>query len=338
MARLPDDYAIVVGIQHYPEYRSLQGPVADARMFARWLREDPFGGGLPMVNCKLILSSPEKPPVPVKYQIDKAVGQIRAASNAGARRFYFYFSGHGMGTNELDLALCMASWSRNTARAALSSSGYINLFLALGNFQEVVFLLDCCRVREIAVKGQDPDDSVVKPAGSTGAVNSWTAYATEFGTPAFEKKLAEEESQALPPGPRGHFTEALMEALCGGATGPVRGVTAERLESHLKKRTTEIARDHGHDQNARVRPDLRAGANLVFGDYPAESNVVVQFFPPRPAHVVLFGPHGEEIQAGTADSGPWPLNLEAGNYCLKEGATEKFFSVNGGSEVKHVEF
>ena len=31
------DFAMVVGIQHYPEYRALTGPVADAQAFAHWL-------------------------------------------------------------------------------------------------------------------------------------------------------------------------------------------------------------------------------------------------------------------------------------------------------------
>jgi hypothetical protein len=332
------DFALVVGIQHYPEYRHLTGSVADAQAFADWLTVDSNGGGLPKANCELIVSGPGPPPVPVKTQIDDAIGRIQDASAAGARRFYFYFSGHGMGTDALDLALCLATWHRKRAFAALSYTEYFNFFLALGSFQEVVFLLDCCRVREIAVGGLRPEVSVIRQSGTTGAVSTFTAFAAEIGNAAYEAKLAEEEAQGQQPGPRGHFTEALMEALRGGAASPGRGVTAQRLEEHLKKRTTEIAARHKHSQVARVRPDLRPGVNIIFGDYPPISNVIIEFVPARPVPVVLFGPLSEKIKSGTADTGPWELNLTAGNYCLQENGNEHFFRVGGGPEMVYERF
>ena len=131
-----------------------------------------------------------------------------------------------------------------------------------------------------------------------------------------------------------------MEALRGGAAGPspASGVTAQRLDDHLQMRTPEIARSHGHDQTARVERNLKAGVNLIFGDYPAESNVIIAFVPPRPVPVILFGPRGEQIKAGMANTGPWPLNLTAGTYWLQEGLNQRDFRVGGVTGVQHVEF
>jgi hypothetical protein len=169
-------------------------------------------------------------------------------------------------------------------------------------------------------------------------VSTFTAFAAEIGNAAYEANLAEEEATGQQPGPRGHFTKALMEALRGGAAGPGRGVTAQRLEDHLKKRTVEIAAQHDHKQEARVRPDLGRGVNMIFGDYPPTSNVIIEFVPPRPAPMTLFDPFSEKIKSGTGDSGPWQLNLTAGIYCLQEGVNEKFFRVSGGTQVVHERF
>ena len=338
MAAQPDDYAIVVGIQHYPEYRALQGSAADAKAFAHWLSKDPFGGGLPEDNCKLIVSGPDPPPVPVKAQVDDAVGEIMKASAKGARRFYFYFSGHGMSDDDLDLALCLANWSSSRRSAAMSYTGYFKFFIKLGNFKEVVFLLDCCRVREISVHGADPEHNVVKTSKAAGGVSTLTAFAAEAGDPAYEAKLAELEAQGRHSTAYGHFTEALLEALRGGAAGPQNGVTSQRLEEYVKKRTAEIAEKHEHRQDARVIPNIKYGVNMIFGDYPAASEVVIEFEPPRAAPVTLFGPRAEEIKSGLADTGPWHLQLTAGKYCLNEAGSDKFFRVRGGTEVAHERF
>jgi hypothetical protein len=338
MAREPNDYALVIGIQHYPEYRPLQGPIGDARRFGAWLRH-PKGGGLPKANYELIVSAPGAPgapPAPVKGQVDAALRRIRKASAAGARRLYFYFSGHGMQNDNLELALCLANWSRDQAFAALSYEQYFKFFLKLGNFEEVVFFLDCCRVREIAVGGYGPESSVIRPASK--AVSAFPAFATEVGTPSYEAKMAEEEAQGRPAVVRGHFTQALLEALCGGAAVPPCGVPADRLEAHLKVRTTEIAQDHGHEQVARVAPDIRPGTSLVFGCCPALASLAIDFIPPRPDIVTLFGPQSEVVRSGPAGTEPWNLVLSPGKYVLKDAAHEKFFRLGGRARVQHESF
>src|SRR5215469_5941856 len=95
----PKDYAVVVGIDEYPGYRSLKGAVADAKDFAKWLCKEEFGGGVPVENCRTVYSVKE-PLAPLQDQIDIAFDEIFAMVPPGkkdqAHRLYVYFSGHGM--------------------------------------------------------------------------------------------------------------------------------------------------------------------------------------------------------------------------------------------------
>ena len=131
---------------------------------------DPLGGGLPRANCKTILSQdypacpprtshrPEdvEPRLPIQTEIDKAFKAIRTQLGKGkGRRLYVYFSGHGLGRNTLGADLCMAQWSKDFWRnAALDSEDYQKKVIASGYFRELVFFLDCCRVREVNARGR----------------------------------------------------------------------------------------------------------------------------------------------------------------------------------------
>ena len=50
------DFAVVVGINIYPELRILRGALRDAGEFTSWLRR-PDGGGLPEGNVKTVFGS-----------------------------------------------------------------------------------------------------------------------------------------------------------------------------------------------------------------------------------------------------------------------------------------
>ena len=57
----PLDFAVVVGLDDYPNFgsqgRPLKGAIADATRFAKWLKDTNTGGGLPERNCKEVLST-----------------------------------------------------------------------------------------------------------------------------------------------------------------------------------------------------------------------------------------------------------------------------------------
>ena len=64
----------------------------------------------------------------------------------------------------------MAKWSTDLRRkAALSSSDYLEMMSGSGKFDEIVFFLDCCRIRQIKATGLPSALAIVRP-GATGLV------------------------------------------------------------------------------------------------------------------------------------------------------------------------
>jgi len=334
MAVQDRDYALVIGIRHYPDYRTLEGAINDAEDFAKWLCED-NGGGLDSKHVECVLSVLTDSDLrPVQEQIDYALAKIKKNSAAGGRRFYLYFAGHGMGSDTTDLALCLPRWSTDLWRgAALCLNGYLKFVVELGHFQQVACFLDCCRVRQVSIGCNPPQIKNVKPAANAGSVVTFLAYATEFDNLAYE---AEVQQTGIV---RGHFTRALMEALRGAATGPSRGVLPSRLAGYVDRRTAELAKDKQQHQKASIPSVPTDEANWIFGNYPPKHNVEISFSAGR-GDVLLEDPYGHEIQRGPAKTGPWQLKLDAALHLLTDLATKDVnpFRVKGTEEVQHEHF
>jgi hypothetical protein len=220
-----DDFAIVIGIDHYPAFRPLQGAVADATAFRDWLC-DPGGGGLAGHRIKLVTSSPT--PSPLQKHVDDALEQLieDADQNGGGRRLYFYFSGHGMAaTNAIaNVALLLADWSKKRARLGLSSQSYTNDLASYGLFEEVAVFLDCCRTESMPVVGMD---CTLMPSVTTRkiATRNFVAYATEAGQSAFERP----DSELW----QGVFTRCLLGILKRTQAGVLAEELKDLLESEL---------------------------------------------------------------------------------------------------------
>jgi hypothetical protein len=335
----PQDYALVIGINHYPNYRSLSGAVADAREVAGWLTDRRVGGGLPKTNCKTYLSR-SKPLKPLFDDVDQALDEIRQqAAQTGARRLYFYFSGHGQTGEIEDVNLCLGRWApAGASRMALSASGYYRFFAECVGFKEIVVLLDCCRLRVVGASGLPPGQTCVRPVDTAGQARFFKAFATEFLAPSFEAAVAAAEAAAAPPGTvesaeadaesapevRGHFTRALLAALRGGAAGPGPGVRPSALQAYLEREVPRIADGSNHRQNARVpQNELPDAPGSLFGSAPpaAAGNLVIRFTSARTGDVVLIGPEGDECSRGPASSGPWQFSLPKGLYLLEDLVT-----------------
>jgi hypothetical protein len=182
------DFAVVVGVEDYPDFQSLRGVHNDAKGFYEWLL-DRNGGGLDKNHVKLILSD-AKTKTPVQDEIDLALVKVLDAAEAcgGARRLYFYFGGHGA-TNYPqtgdDVALLLTRWSTQLARLALSTQLYSSKLRGTGLFEELVIFLDCCRTTSVAAIGVEPAFAVGWQKGPH-ATQTFIGYATEDGRPAFE--------------------------------------------------------------------------------------------------------------------------------------------------------
>jgi hypothetical protein len=308
------DYALVIGIDDYPNYnRPLKGAIQDAEDFGGWLVDRKTGGGLYKKNCKTLFSSP-RPLKPVLGDIDTALDEIRIqARETGARRFYFYFSGHGQTPTADDVNLCLAKWSEHRfSRTALSSRECWNFVAQCIGFKEIVVLLDWFK-----------------------------AYGSEFLNPAYEAEVAATHGdRAAGSIVRGHFTKALLDALKGGAASEGAGVKATTLKKYLEIEVKRIAKKHNHRQKAHVVNGFPSIKEPVFGSAMPEANVKIQFLASRRGEIVLEGPGLEIIKQGDASTGPWELTLSKNHYFLRELETgkEMHFRFQPQEEVTHVEF
>ena len=336
------DYALVVGINHYPGFRNLNGAIEDAQDFAKWLYQDAEGGSLPEQNCKVVLSQPN-PLRPIQEEIDDALSEtFRAIGENRGRRFYLYFSGHGVGQSNLGADLCLARWSLEFRRAALDSLDYLKLVLGSGKFDEVIFFLDCCRVRQINASGLPSALGFPRPDDIAGHGRQFIGYATEFQNSAYEAAVADGAAQADAPVVRGHFTRALMNGLRGGAALPTGGVPAARLKEYLETETPRIAAANQQTQVPEVLNGLAANPQAIFGNFkaPVQQNVTIHFVAGRPGPIVLEGPDLSEIRRGAVDTGPWTLGLGRGWHALRDlsNGDQITFRVASDLGVTNVDF
>ena len=333
------DYALVIGINHYPNYgshgRPLRGAIKDAKAFREWLIDKNAGGGLPEENCKLIISSVNTvdPPQPRKSKIDDALDQIwQMSEQTGARRLYFYFSGHGQSQLNNDVFLCMSNWAKNRQAAALSFRKYIEVVINCMTFKEVVVLLDCCRSRKVGAKGQESELTCAKPHDHAGDTEMLVAHATEFQTVSFEAETGDVDDSDEPI-VRGHFTEALLKALHGAAARTEGGVLASELLEYLYKVVPRIALRHNHVQKPKFEPfGIPAGLpeEPVFGNATRIEtvDVVFTFSSTRTGEILIEGPDLRQIRKGDVSTGPWRETLELATYMLTDVANGEQMSVH----------
>src|SRR5215813_2888620 len=203
------DFGVVVGIGDYQHIQSLHGAANDATDFRDWLCE-PDGGGLDPAHVELVLSNPDATVPEQRHIDDKLVTVLEAAAaQGGARRLYFYFSGHGAMNptrSANDVALLLARWSNSLVRLALSTERYSSKLCGAGCFKEVAMFVDCCRSFKVSPIGVEP--LFEHTAGPTGcATRNFLAYACEAGHSAFESA----ESGRC----QGFFTRQLLAVLRG---------------------------------------------------------------------------------------------------------------------------
>jgi hypothetical protein len=347
----PDDYALVIGIDHYPTYRCLRGAVHDADDFHRWLLEE-SGGGLDPANCRIILSpeasecnqnpyetcvwSAEKPcrwlpdqqpRRPIQDEIDDACeallalvkGRTRQTGRRG-RRLYIFCSGHGLSRDANGSDVCLAKWSSLSRYEAIDAMAYLKMFTEFGLFREIVVFLDCCRDRKVNTGGRGSRLSPPMPDEGAGQVQTFVAFATEFQNSAYEALRAD---AAGGDGPviRGHFSHVLMNALRGAAARPQGGVTGSRLAAYLEQNVPSLAANGQRAQFPRFLDGFRQAAaeDLILGNAQPSVNVRLHFGPDREGWYELIGPDTQVIRGGDASESPWNIRLESGRLYVMRG-------------------
>ena len=297
------DFALVIGVDHYPRFRSLSGAVNDARDLHAWIC-DPDGGGVAPANARLVEST-LAPSTPIQKQLDAALHELLdvAGTAGGGRRFYFTFSGHGASSidDDRDVALLLATWSRGGADLPLSSEKYRLALLAMRLFDEIVVLLDCCRTSVVDVLGASPGFSS-SPRDHAQPPRMMIAYATEHGTSAFESREADRW--------QGLFTRRLLDILRHSP----HGVTARELESELRNEPLAPG------QEVEVRNTLTRDSR--FGTRGRPPRIEVEFLPGT-TFVRVLDVDGNVVHHSDGPS-PWLVELEAGLYqVVNQAGTSK---------------
>jgi hypothetical protein len=342
MALNPNDYALVLGINDYPgiKDRSLKGAVRDAERFRDWLQDTAVGGGLPETNVKTIVSTPS-PLKPLKDEVDEALsGLIKLAKAQGAaRRFYFFFSGHGIVPVEREstpTAFCLGKWTEDWRNYALDSDCYFNYIVNTQRFVEVILFADCCRLRKFMASGQCPFMANIAPGATPISVRQFRAHATELMDAAYEAAGASDTEV------RGHFSQALLNGLWGAAAEPGGGVKAMRLKEYLEKEVPRLANLANHKQSPEIETKFPSAAEPVFGSaspMPAKDNVRITFSAGTTGLIELEGPEIDTLQHTDASVGTWSLPLRAGSYILSSATgSELPFVVDSLQEVKDVTY
>ncbi len=338
-------FGLVVGIDHYPSYRPLKGARDDARDFYTWLTDLEVGGGVEKKNVELVLST-ENPLRPIHEDIDDALERIliTARKVVGDKRVYVYFSGHGLSRSNFGADLCLPSWSKMRRSAALDSMDYLELAMGCGYFQEVVFFLDCCRVREVRKKALPCQIEFASPGDDAPASRSFVGYATEFMNAAYEAETGQADGNIAV---RGHFTRALMDALKGAAAEPTGGVRASKLKEYLDVNTPLIAQAKQHIQKPEVVNGLDTASDSLFGH--AKPLVQVTGFAVNlvfksivNGEAVVEDGQLHEVKRGDVSTGPWHIPVSGRTMLLLRylpTGAEKIIRVLGNeTEDLYVEF
>ena len=251
-----DHYAIVIGINGYMQLRPLKSANRDATRFAEWLAS-PEGGNLPSDNIKMILS-PDPIPInmdpilaaPQQIHIDQKMRDIGFERNTKiGQRLYFYFSGHGFGPQFYDVCMLMANASIGRLKLNIGLMPYMSYIHEHNLFDEIIFILDCCRDRKPHVTPVEPVFSFEK-ADTLGEIKDFVILAAEYGEKAFEPK------NPITGEGRGLLTQALLEGLKDPAAADHRGrVTNILLSKYLAKRLPKMAGEKKLQQAPEFFPD-----------------------------------------------------------------------------------
>lgn len=323
------DFAVVVGINGYPQLTPLRGAHQDANSFKNWLLS-PDGGGLPDSNVQLILSpdDPVSDPFdaqPIKRNIDRALrdfglGNIDFTDLPIAplgRRLYFYFSGHGVGPNFDEVAMLMADAGPNLLNNNVGMRPYRSLLHQVALFKEYVFIMDCCRDPVSGITPAAP--AFTLPAGfgfgPCHPVQDFVVMAADWGSKAFERPIsAEEEKSRL-----GVLTNHLITGLSDPAAADAGGrITSETLRTYL---TGKIS----NGQTPNFIPPSRS--EIVFKTLPAAQlpKVTVRILAPADLTGDLILRDGFFQELGRQPAGkltgtdpPWQLSLERSQVYLIE--------------------
>lgn len=329
-----NDYAVVVGINHYPNepLADLEGPENDAEGFKKWLLS-PTGGAIPDdgKHVHLILShdfTDTGNPLsakPTTEEVDQAfeeiIGQV---SKPPARRLYMFFAGHGIAPQmELgDAALLMANAGRGRMGHNIPGQMYAESLRAPALFQEIVLVMDCCRDNYPRARVHNPPwDMEVRMDAAN--VRTLLAFATKWSRKSREKPIDD------PKRVEGIFSHAVLAALNSGR------LTGSQFKNLVINYVKMLVQDNEYQEPVIT---LDPNGEIVFSEAapPARLSVNISFTEQTLGHdVELEDGEFKNCFTHEATTDTWQIDLEPGTYRIRDRVTavSKIFKVLGGDVI-----
>lgn len=273
------DYAIAVGISFYPEeWDPLMAAPIDATRFMDWVL-DSEGGDVCPENTRLILTTAGRQSnavldtKPDQDDIDQALIDFgvhpdwdkRWKGKFLGRRLYFYFSGHGFGPESNDVGMLMADAAPDRLQKSMSVRHYRQFFAERPLFEEVVFIVDCCRdplpKGHIMVEASKPSINLNKEAPSD-TFAEFVLLGTSNGKKSYEAPDPVTEE------PGGVLTRLVLKALRDRTAVDEGGErTAEAIRSYMKVHLDELT--------------VRVGRRSIPQNPQFQGNVIEAVRPPK---------------------------------------------------------
>jgi len=321
-------FAVVVGINQYPDIRNLKFAKGDAEEFAKWL-EDPQGGALPKDNVAVIVAevpdgTSREDAAPTRKEVIKALRKFRDQVDTHIKetpedwdqtRLYFYVSGHGIAPDPRDAALLMADSGPEDYGENITCSLLLDYMLRSQPFHQIAVFADCCRERVTGAPLGGLPWTVTER--NNGQVLKVIGCATYFGDLAYEPS---EEEAKMPDDLRGYFTKALLEGLRGNAPRNEDGyIDSNTLSQYVVRRVGELT---SHRPNKQVPTmDADPGNPITFGQkLEAGPQKAVR----HRAHLKFITPYNGTVELRDGDNtiidrhntadGDWNVELPNGLY------------------------
>jgi hypothetical protein len=317
MAKNPNDYAVIVGIDRYRSdagLEPLKGAVNDAKLFYEWI-VDPEGGGLDPAHVTLITSPDDGSLAPNVDGIEDPIWTFYQKSNEGVRpvgrRLYLFMAGHGVNPIEGDDCSLVAANSQISPLRVLTGRMTAERVLKQPMFEEVVLFMACCR----DVNASATYCNLPLPGEPLNGDSRYLhGLAVKWRKRAVEKELPNPNDPAKPPLWQSVFSHALLKSL-RSAVDNNGDVTSLSLKNTVKALvTTLLPPDDNRPPQFFMDEDLPP---IVFKSRPPAAAAAVPGGPPGPRSIAEVAPGGPPIAPAELEQAPAARRRIAGRPRLR---------------------
>ena len=269
-----DKWALLVGIDNYQnDIGDLKYCVADVEAFRKELIETAgFKPDKVFLMTDRMSEQDQPSQINVILRLDILAGQVQPEDT-----FIFYFSGHGISTDDQSFLLATDSNATTTTTLELSAIPLqkVRQILSKIKAQQLLTIIDACRNNPASGRGSQDnllsDDfargfKVQRQAGSSGkpAVSA-TLYACSVGERAYE--WSEKK--------HGVFSYYLLEGLKGEAANANGNVTIADLADYTQRKVVDWAQTYrGKKQTPWL--SLQGGSKLILAKNVVKETVKVE--------------------------------------------------------------